>query len=97
MRHILGLVMVIGLSLVGCAEEGAYVTVAPPPVQAEVVGVAPYPGAVWIGGYWGWEGGRHMWHGGYWTRGRPGYVWQPHRWEPRGGGYVYFRGGWRRR
>ena len=39
---------------------------APPPVQYEAVGVAPYPGAFWIGGSWFWAGGRYVWRGGYW-------------------------------
>jgi hypothetical protein len=88
--------LALGLFLLGCADSGYYVTDPPPPVQTEVVGEPPYAGAVWVGGYWGWEGGRHVWHAGTWERPRPGYVWQPHRWEPRGRGYVFVRGGWRR-
>ncbi|HEY8050695.1 MAG TPA: hypothetical protein VIE63_16100, partial [Ramlibacter sp.] len=38
----------------------------PPPLVAETYGVAPYPGALWIGGYWGWQGGRHVWTQGRW-------------------------------
>ena len=30
----------------------------PPPDQDVVVGVAPGPDYVWVGGYWGWYGGR---------------------------------------
>ena len=82
--------------LAGCAGE-VYVPDAPPAPQAEVVGVAPYPGAVWIGGYWGWSGGRHVWSPGRWEHPRPGYTWEPHRWERRDRGYVMVRGGWRRR
>jgi hypothetical protein len=37
------------------------------PYADEYVGPAPYPGAVWIGGYWG-SGP----HGRYWIRGRWG-------------------------
>ena len=37
----------------------------PPPARVEVVGVAPYPGAVWIRGYWV-RGYRHRW---VWVRG----------------------------
>jgi hypothetical protein len=39
----------------------------PPPARVEVVPVAPYPGAIWVGGHWvhyrhrGW-----IWVGGYW-------------------------------
>jgi hypothetical protein len=27
---------------------------------------APYVGALWTPGYWGWGGGLYMWHPGYW-------------------------------
>jgi hypothetical protein len=42
----------------------------PPPPQpiVETYGVAPYPGAVWVSGSWGWHAReRHYrWHRGYW-------------------------------
>ena len=96
------------LGLVGCvvapvppAQYGygapAYdvVNVPPPAPQYEVVGVAPYPGAIWISGYWNWSGNRHHWVPGRYERPRPGYRWQPHRWDrsPRGGWYLQ-GGGW---
>jgi len=40
----------------------------------------PFAGALWINGYWGWQGGRHVWVGGRFEHPRPGYTWQPHRW-----------------
>ena len=27
---------------------------------------APYVGALWTPGYWGWGGGLYLWHPGYW-------------------------------
>ena len=79
-------------------EVGGVVTdVAPPEAYAEVVPVAPFPGALWIGGYWGWSGGRHVWVGGRWEHVRPGYGWAPHRWEERGGRWHLHEGGWVRR
>jgi hypothetical protein len=72
----------------------AVTTVAPPPPYAEVIPVAPFLGAVWISGYWGWSGGRHHWVGGHYERPRPGYRWMPHRWEPRGGQWHLRGGGW---
>ncbi len=95
MRRLLPMAL-LSLSLLACAGE-VYVPGPPPPPQAEIVGVAPYPGAVWINGSYVWEGGRHVWLPGRWERPRPGYVWEPHRYEARGGRYVYVRGGWRRR
>lgn len=65
------------------------VVVAQPPPQpyAEVVPVAPYAGAIWINGYWGWSRNRYEWVPGRYERPRPGYRWQPHHWrqQPRGG------------
>lgn len=39
----------------------------PPPERVEVIGVAPYPGAIWVHGYWA-RGYRHryVWVGGHW-------------------------------
>jgi hypothetical protein len=67
--------------------------VAPPAPYYEPVPVAPYPGAVWITGYWGWSGGRHVWVGGHYERARPGYTWQPHRWAHRGDGRWHLEEG----
>jgi hypothetical protein len=81
----------------GCVPGEYYVDTPPPPPQTEVVGVAPYPDAVYVNGYWRWHGGRYVWAPGYWERPRPGRVWHPHRWEARGNRYVFRRGGWHRR
>jgi len=76
------------------AEEP--VMVAPPPPQAEVIGVAPAPGLVWVGGYWNWVGGRHVWVGGRWEAPPPGYhAWVAHRWVAYRGGYRLVPGHWR--
>jgi hypothetical protein len=71
------------------------VTAAPPPPQYEVVGVAPAPGYIWIGGFWNWVGGRHVWIGGRWAAGRPGHSWVPHRWYRAGPGWRAAPGHWR--
>mgnify|MGYP001159347749 CR=1 FL=1 len=70
---------------------------APPAPYAEVVPVAPFIGAVWLGGYWGWRSGRHHWVPGRWDQPRPGYQWRPHRWQPMGGRWHLHGGGWMRR
>ena len=80
------------------AEGGEVVAdVAPPPLQEEVVTVAPAPGLVWVGGYWGWYGSRYVWISGGWHRPpRPGAVWVAGSWSARaGGGHVWVRGRWR--
>jgi WXXGXW repeat (2 copies) len=77
-------------------DRDDYVAVAPPPVQYEVVGVAPHPGWFWIGGNWSWRANRYVWVGGRWQAPRHGYRWQPHRWEPMspGRGWRERHGGW---
>ena len=97
-----GALIVAAALLSGCyvgpapGYYGGVVTVAPPAPQVEVYGVAPYPGAVWIGGYWNWVGGRHVWVGGHWDHGRPGYHWVPHAWVHEGGGWRMHQGHWAR-
>jgi WXXGXW repeat (2 copies) len=76
-------------------EEEA-IAVAPPAPQVEVVGVAPGPGYFWIGGYWGWVGGRHVWVGGRWESHRPGWRWAPHGWYRHGPGWRAAPGRWER-
>ncbi|WP_247664429.1 hypothetical protein [Ideonella alba] len=68
---------------------------APPPPQYEVVPAIPFPGAIWIGGYWNWVGGRHVWVGGRWEAPRHGWHYEPRRWEPAARGGYELRGGWR--
>lgn len=69
---------------------------APPEVIVEATPL-PRPGFVWIAGYWGWEGHRHLWYPGYWAPERPGYIWIGHRWERRGPGWHFDEGHWGRR
>lgn len=73
------------------------VGVAPPAPYVEVIPVAPFVGAVWINGYWGWSQGRHHWVPGRYVQPRPGHHWEPHRWSqgPRGNWHLR-GGGWRR-
>jgi hypothetical protein len=82
----------------GYASGGQVIVadVAPPAPYYEAVPVAPYPGAVWINGYWGWHGGRHAWVGGHYERARSGHTWQPHRWTQRDGRWHLQEGHWAR-
>jgi WXXGXW repeat (2 copies) len=95
------LAAVLAVALSGCVvvpDQGHYVggvvLVAPPAPRVEVVGVAPNPGYVWIGGYWNWVGGRHVWVPGRWDRGRPGYHWEAHTWVREGDGWRMRPGRW---
>ena len=80
----------------GYDESTVVVDVAPPSPYVEVVPAIPYVGAIWIGGYWGWNGGRHNWVPGRWDRGRPGYNYRPHAWVNQGGRWHLHGGGWAR-
>lgn len=80
---------------VAVADEAVYAPLAPPPPQAEIVPALPFVGAVWVGGYWNWSGGRHVWMPGHYVQPRPGYRWQPHAWRPHpGGGWALHGGIW---
>jgi hypothetical protein len=81
----------------GYAEPGEVVVTedAPPPV-AEVVGIAPGPGFLWVGGYYHWNYGRWVWMRGHYERPpHPGAVWVRPRYAYRGGARIYVRGYWR--
>ena len=77
----------------GYASAEIYAPSAPPAPYVEVQPALPFPGAIWIGGYWNWSGGRHVWTPGHYERPHPGYRWAPHRWEPGPRGGWYLRGG----
>ena len=95
-----GVVLSVALSACVVAPAPGYGVVtyaAPPPVQYEAVGVAPYPGYFWIGGAWFWERGAYAWHPGRWEAPRPGYRWVPHTWAHYGNGWRANPGHWERR
>ena len=56
--------------LSGCVATISGPMPVPPPAEVEVVGVAPFVGAVWMPGYWEWypRHHRHYWRHGYWRR-----------------------------
>lgn len=91
-------------ALAGCVVEplgpgpGVYVGPAygPPAPAGEVIGVAPVPGYIWTGGYWGWVGGRYVWTAGRWIAPRPGFFWVRPHWVRRPGGWRFVPGHWRR-
>ena len=91
------IVLVCFAMLSGCVVAPArpyygedVVAVAPPAPRQEVIGVAPAPGFFWIGGHWGWAGGRYEWAPGHWEAQRGGQHWVPHEW-------VHEEHGWRQR
>lgn len=87
------------ISLAGCMVRipvAYYAPVPPPPLQAEAYGVSPGPGNIWIGGYWGYDGGRHVWHPGRWEKPpRPKAHYIAPRWERKGDRYAFRDGRWK--
>ena len=82
-------------SLAGGAQTSQTVVAAPPPpTPVEVIGIAPAPGYVWVGGEWIWNGSwvwttghwvpppypHAVWIHGGWARGPHGYRRVPGRW-----------------
>lgn len=68
---------------------------APPPPTAEVIGVAPGPDYVWVGGNWVWDG-RWVWVPGHWGYPpRPHAVWVVAHWERGPHGWYHVDGYWR--
>src|SRR5439155_1563899 len=58
---------------------------APPPMLVEAPPPMPFDGAVWIGGYWVWEG-NWVWAAGRWTPPpQPNYLWVHPYYEHRDG------------
>jgi hypothetical protein len=77
-------------------DPGVIVDMPPPAPYVEVVPLIPFVGALWLGGYWGWSGGRHQWVPGRWEQPRAGYGWRPHAWSQQGGRWHLREGGWYR-
>ncbi len=67
-----------------------------PPPQAEVVYAQPRPDAVWIPGYWTYDGAQYVWIGGFWSVPPPyHHQYIAAHWANRGGSYVYVHAYWR--
>lgn len=66
----------------------------PPPQVVYEVTPAPQPGFVWVNGFWGWQGMRHVWYPGHWVNERPGQIWIGHQWIHRGAGWHFESGHW---
>ncbi|MBW8846898.1 MAG: hypothetical protein JF607_18190 [Burkholderiales bacterium] len=74
--------------------EPVLVDVAPPPMLVEAPPPPPMAEAVWVGGYWGWQG-RWVWCAGRWLPPpQPSYHWTQPYYEHRGDAVVYVAGHW---
>lgn len=62
----------------------------------DVVPAQPAPAAVWVPGYWNWNGYQYNWIGGFWAVPPVGFhVYVRGEWVFRHGGYYYHRPYWR--
>ncbi len=75
-------------------EADLVVESTPPAPLPEAMADPPWPGAVWLGGFWGWDGVHFVWSTGRWAEPRPGWRWEPHHWERRGGRWRFVAGRW---
>lgn len=81
---------------IAVASADIYVRVAPPSRRVVTVRPArPHARAVWIDGYWRWNGGKHVWVGGHWEA-NPNGTWIAGHWVKRPRGWVWKAGYWRR-
>ncbi|HEY4037550.1 MAG TPA: hypothetical protein VGM15_01910, partial [Burkholderiaceae bacterium] len=70
---------------------------APPPMLVEEPPPPPYSEAVWIGGFWVWQG-TWVWDHGRWAEApRPGYHWVHPYYEHRGEAVIFVTGHWESR
>ena len=67
---------------------------APPPMLVEAPPPPPFPYAVWVGGYWVWQGNWVWAHGHWMAPPRAQYVWVHPYYEHRGGAVIFISGYW---
>ena len=68
----------------------------PPPQVTETVGASPAPNALWVPGYWSFNGNSYIWLGGHWEIPPPNVrAYVAAHWENRRDGYVYVPSYWR--
>lgn len=68
----------------------------PPPQISETVTAPPAPNALWVPGYWSFDGARYTWFAGHWEIPPPNaHAYVAAHWENRGNANVYVQGYWR--
>ena len=68
----------------------------PPAPPEELVTAQPTPSAIWIAGYYGFDGYHYYWVAGHWEVPPPSlHVFVRPHWVYRYGSYIYVRGYWR--
>lgn len=66
----------------------------PPPEPRVEYAPDPREGFVWIQGFWGWDGHRHVWNEGHWEHERRGYAYRPAHWDHEGDRWRFREGYW---
>lgn len=78
------------------AADVVYIRLTPPPPRKMRPPPRPHPQAVWIDGYWRWDGARYQWNDGRWElHPPPGRVWSPGQWIHTSRGWHWMPGRWR--
>ncbi|MGH9442279.1 MAG: YXWGXW repeat-containing protein [Thermoanaerobaculia bacterium] len=73
-----------------------YARFAPPPAEVDVIGVAPGPEHVWIGGHHEWRANAYVWVPGHWAaRPHRRARWVAGRWRHNRRGWYWVEGHWR--
>lgn len=68
----------------------------PPPAPTEMVTQSPAANAVWIPGYWSFDGGSYSWAAGHWEIPPPNtHTYVAAHWENQGTGYFFVPAYWR--
>ncbi len=82
---------------VSATPSGAiiYVKKTPPKAIAETPSTRPHASAVWIPGFWKWNGKKYVWAKGYWEINPQGKEWVTGRWEKTRNGWLWKPGYWR--
>ena len=75
------------------SKEPVVVQAPPPEPVLEIVPEAR-AGFIWVPGYWGWVGHRHIWFPGRWNVERRGFVWIGHSWVRGNTGWEFRIGHW---
>lgn len=72
-----------------------YVKKSPPKSIMETPPPRPHASAIWISGFWKWNGEKYIWANGYWDTNPQGKEWVSGRWEKTRNGWLWKPGYWR--
>ena len=89
---------ILALSTPAFAQVDINIAVSAPP-PAVIVEPPPPPrvGYLWVSGFWGWNGDRHVWQAGHWEAERDGEFYTQSRWVESSDGWRFVPGHWERR